>query len=112
MEDIIAIGIGFGATLAWVCFVSWVIARYAFRAEPPMPRAALTAITSACLAAGLGLILPLLVARWLPMLPQSRAAALGALVHYPPAALVDFLLLLGAFRKGWSDEEEYAEPFR
>jgi len=109
VEYLIVIGMAFGASLAWVCFLSWVISHVAFKEELPERRAALTAATAfvAAIASALGTIL--LLPDPLPFLPSDTRQALLSLLFYIPAAFVDFLMLRAAYRKAWVDD---AEPFR
>jgi uncharacterized membrane protein len=110
MEDIIVVGWSFMVSLIWLCFLSWVIARFAFREELPARRAALTAATALVAAVAIGLVMIFLVPDPLPLLPRMATnEALLALLYYLPAALIDFVLLRASFRKAWVDD---AEPFR
>ena len=105
----IAIGLAFGATLAWLCFLSWVVSRIAFKEELPERRAALTAGTAFLLGLASSLVMIFFVRDPLPFIPTDMRVALLSLLYYVPAALVDFLMLRAAYRKGWVDD---AEPFR
>jgi hypothetical protein len=110
MEDIIAVGWSFMVSLVWLCFLSWVIARFAFREELPARRAALTSAAALALAVVIGLAMIFLVPDPLPFMPRmDTQTALLSLLLYPPAALIDFVLLRASFRKAWVDD---AEPFR
>jgi hypothetical protein len=110
MEDIIVIGWTFMISLVWLCFLSWVVARFAFRDELPARRAALTAATALVLAVAIGLLMIFVVPNPMPLLPPTDSnEALLSLLYYLPAALIDFVLLRASFRKAWVDD---AEPFR
>lgn len=110
MDGIIVVGWSFMVSLIWLCFLSWVIARFAFREELPVRRAALTAATALVAAVAIGLVMIFVVPNPMPLLlPTDTNAALLSLLFYLPAALVDFVLLRASFRKAWVDD---AEPFR
>jgi predicted permease len=110
MEDIIVVGWSFIVSLVWLCFLSWVISRFAFKEEPPARRAALTAAAALGTAVAIGLAMIFLAPDPLPLLPRiATSEALLALLYYLPAALIDFVLLRASFRKAWVDD---AEPFR
>jgi hypothetical protein len=109
MAEAIAYSLGLGFRLVWVCFLSWVISRFAFDEALPVRRAALTSGTAFAVAVAIELALIFLGPDPLPGLRQNIGADLLVLLLYIPAALIDFLLLRSAFRKGWVDD---AEPFR
>lgn len=108
MEVAIAFGIAFGAYLAWICFLSWLVSRVAYKESRPDRRAAQTAATAFALAIMSNLATIFLIADPLPFLPTDRTWALLGLLLYVPAALIDYLMLRSAFRKGWVED---AEPF-
>jgi hypothetical protein len=100
---------GFIFRLVWLCFISWVISRFAFQEALPVRRAALTSATAFAVAVATGLGMIVLAPDPLPGLRQNIDTELLLLLFYIPAALIDFFLLRSAFRKGWVDD---AEPFR
>jgi hypothetical protein len=89
-------------SLAWVAFVSWLVARFGFRDEPPRRRAAFTAGTSLAICCGIQLLLALLFGpAWLRAVPFLAAAA-----------FLDFLMLWRGFERKWVSEDDVADAFR
>ena len=109
MELGIVVGMAFGASVAWVCFLSWVISQFAFKDELPARRAVLTAGTAFVTAIVTRLGTIFLLPGPLPFFPTDLRWALLAMLLYVPASFIDYLMLRRAFRKGWVDD---AEPFR
>ena len=106
---VIAIGMVVVGYLVWICFLSWCVARVAFKQELPDRRAALTAGTAFALAIASSLFTIFVLPDRVPFVPRETSWSLLAMLLYVPAALVDYFMLRRAFRKGWVDD---AEPFR
>jgi uncharacterized protein (DUF486 family) len=56
MEILIVLAVAFGTNLAWICFLSWVVTRFAYHDALPAQRAALTASTALLLAVASSLL--------------------------------------------------------
>jgi hypothetical protein len=93
---------GFAATLAWLAFTSWIVGNLAFKEEPPVRRAALTAGTSALVTLAFNLAAEIALPNFF---------SLAALLFIIPAAACDFLMLRRGFLADWVSDEEVGEVF-
>lgn len=109
---LLAISLMFAAALIWVMFLSWLVARFAFRDQPPAARAGRTSAASWLIASMLGMFSGINAARLGPFAQDGGALVLILpFLVYAPCAVLDFLLLRRHFAKGWVEDEAMARTF-
>jgi hypothetical protein len=109
---LLAISLMSFAALVWVMFLSWLVARFAFRDQPPAARAARTSATSWLIASLLGMFSGISATRLGPFPPDQGALTLVLpFLIYAVPALIDFLLLRRHFAKGWVEDQDMALTF-